>query len=58
MELKIKDYQLPSAILFNFEELKAEITERARVYETLVYTDDKIKEAKADKANLNKLKKP
>ena len=57
MKLKIKDYQLPSAILFNFEELKAEITERARVYETLVYTDDKIKEAKADKANLNKLKK-
>ena len=57
MELKIKDYQLPSAILFNFEELKAEIAERARVYETLVYTDDKIKEAKADKANLNKLKK-
>lgn len=57
MELKIKEYQLPAAILFNFDELKAEITERARVYETLVYTDDKIKEAKADKANLNKLKK-
>lgn len=57
MELKIKDYQLPSEILFNFEELKAELTEKVRVYETIVYTDDKIKEAEADKANLNKLKK-
>lgn len=57
MELKIKDYQLPSEILFNFEELKAELTEKVKVYETIVYTDDKIKEAKADKANLNKLKK-
>ena len=27
------------------------------MYETLVYTDDQIKEAKADKANLNRLKK-
>lgn len=57
MELKIKEYQLPSEILFNFEELKAELTEKVKDYETIVYTDDKIKEAKADKANLNKLKK-
>lgn len=57
MELKIQEYQLPAQILFNFEELKAELTEKVKVYETLVYTDDKIKEAKADKANLNKLKK-
>lgn len=57
MELKIKDYQLPSEILFNFEELKAELTEKVSMYETLVYTDDKIRDAKTDRANLNKLKK-
>lgn len=57
MELKIKEYTLPEQILFNFEELKTELSERVKMYETLVYTDDKIKEAKADKANLNKLKK-
>lgn len=57
MELKIKEYQLPSEILFNFEELKAELTEKVSMYETLVYTDDKIRDAKTDRANLNKLKK-
>ena len=57
MELKMNDYQLPEKILFNYEELKAELTEKVSMYETLVYTDDQIKEAKADKANLNKLKK-
>ena len=57
MELKVKDYQLPAEILFNFEELKAEIAEKVEVYSTTVDTDDQIKAAKADKANLNRLKK-
>lgn len=57
MELKMNDYQLPEKISFNFEELKAELIEKVSMYESLVYTDDQIKEAKADKANLNKLKK-
>lgn len=57
MELKIEEYQLPQKIGFNFEELKQELTEKVSMYETMVYTDDQIKEAKADKANLNKLKK-
>nr|DAF81498.1 MAG TPA: Protein of unknown function (DUF1351) [Caudoviricetes sp.] len=57
MELKMNDYQLPEKISFNFDELKAELTEKVKMYETLVYTDDQIKEAKADKAQLNKLKK-
>lgn len=57
MELKMNEYQLPQNISFNFEELKAELTEKARLYETIVYTDDQIQEAKKDKANLNKLKK-
>ena len=57
MELKVNEYQLPEALSFNFEELKGELEEKVKHYETLVYSDEQIKEAKADKANLNKLKK-
>lgn len=57
MELKINEVTIPDAIQFNYEELKQELTEKVSVYETMVYTDDQIKEAKSDKANLNKLKK-
>lgn len=57
MELRMNDYQLPEQILFNYEELKQELTEKVSMYETLVYTDAQIKEAKEDRANLNKLKK-
>lgn len=57
MELKMNDYQLPEAVSFNYEELKKELAEKVSHYETLVYTDDQIKLAKEDRANLNKLKK-
>lgn len=57
MELKVNEVAIPERITFNFEELKAELTEKVQVYSTIAYTDDKIKEAKADRANLNKLKK-
>lgn len=57
MELRVNEVTLPEAITFNYEELKKELTEKVSIYETMVYTDDQIKEAKADKANLNKLKK-
>ena len=57
MELKMNEFQLPGKILFNYEELKQELTEKVSYYENLVYTDEQIKEAKADKATLNKLKK-
>lgn len=57
MELKVNEITIPEAIKFNYEELKQELTEKVGMYETMVYTDDHIKEAKSDKANLNKLKK-
>lgn len=57
MQLKMSDYQLPEKILFNYDELKQELLEKVSMYETLVYTDEQIKDAKADKAALNKLKK-
>lgn len=57
MELRINDYQLPEAIGFNYEELKQGLTEKTAMYTNLVYTDEQIKDAKNDRANLNKLKK-
>jgi hypothetical protein len=57
MELKINDIVIPEKITFNFEELKAELQESVKKYETVVYTEDQVKIAKADKAALNKLKK-
>ena len=57
MELNVKEVALPKKIDWNYEELKAEITEKAKTYETMVYTDDQIKLAKSDKAKLNHLKK-
>ena len=44
-------------ITWNKDELQAFIEQKVADYQNLVYTDDKIKEAKADRAYLNKLKK-
>lgn len=57
MELKIKTMSIPEVIDFNFEELKTEVEAKASEYVGLVYTDDKIKEAKTDIANLRKFVK-
>ena len=57
MELRVNEVIMPEKISFNYEELKAELTEKVAFYETLVYTDDQVKGAKADRATLNKLKK-
>lgn len=55
MELRINDYQVTPEITFNFDEIKAEISDRVSFYKDLVYTDDEIKQAKADRARLRKL---
>lgn len=57
MELKIKEITFPEAIEFNFDELKQEITDKVETYKNLVYSEDQIKEAKKDRANLNKFVK-
>lgn len=57
MELKVNEVEIPKVIEFNYKELKSELEEKVSHYETLVYTDEQIKEAKSDRANLNKLKK-
>lgn len=57
MELKVNEIATPDSISFNYEELKAELAEKLQTYETIVYSDEQIKDAKADKASLNRLKK-
>ena len=57
MELRVEQYQLPSTITANWDEIKAEITAKLKDYSVMVYTDEQISRAKADKAYLNKLKK-
>ena len=46
---------LPQQIGFNFEELKGQLTQRLEHYNNLVVTEDAIKDAKDDRANLRKL---
>lgn len=57
MELKINEIAIPDQIVWNFEELKTELAEKVREYEITIYSEDQIKDAKADRAALNKLKK-
>lgn len=57
MELKVKTIATPQAPQFNFEELKREISARVEKYTNLVYTEEQVKFAKADRAELNKLRK-
>lgn len=57
MELRIEQYKTPEKISFNYEQLKGELTEKVAFYETVIYDEAQIKNAKADKASLNKLKK-
>ena len=56
MQVKIDEVAIPERIDWNFTELKNELTEKVELYSTVVYTDDQIKSAKADRASLNKLK--
>lgn len=57
MELKIKQPTFPEVIEFNFDELKQEIVNRVAMYSNLVYTEEQVKQAKEDRANLNKFVK-
>lgn len=55
-ELKI---QAPKTkpVVWNYDELKSDLTTALKDYESRVYTEDTIAEAKEDRAKLNKLKK-
>lgn len=47
---------IPPQISLNFEEIKSELAGKLQVYQSMVVTESGIKEAKADRANLNKFK--
>lgn len=58
MELKIiSPTDFVQAIEWNNEEIKAEMAAKVADYKVMVYGDDQIKEAKKDRAELNKLVK-
>lgn len=57
-EMIIITRQSPGFASFeNFEEIKSYLSEQLASYRNIVYTEDNLKLAKADKAKLNKLKK-
>lgn len=57
MELKVTEVQDLKPIDFNYEELKKELQIKANEYKSIVYTEETIKNAKEDRAKLNKLAK-
>lgn len=57
MELKIyapQETEFISEIKWNHEDIKKEVSAKVSYYKDLVYTDEQIKDAKADRATLNK----
>ena len=57
IEMRVSEIQLPPPIKWNREEIKQWLSEILTQYDGLVYTDEQLKDAKADKAKLNKLRK-
>lgn len=57
MELQVSEIQALEPVKFNYEELKAAITEKANTYKNLVYTEENIATAKSDRVMLNKVSK-
>lgn len=54
MELVFKEYSLPQMGIANFEEIKKDLIEKTEVYGKIVYTEENIQSAKADRSTLNK----
>jgi hypothetical protein len=56
MQIKVEPVQAP-ALKWNYEDVKEAVSEIAKRYAGMIYTDDDIKAAKADRAELRSLKK-
>ena len=56
LQLIVDPVKIPENITFNYAELSTAIKTKMEEYKGLVYTDDQIKEAKTDRADLNRLK--
>lgn len=57
MQLEVSEIKALEPVKFNYEELKTQLTTKVENYKSIVYTEDSMKEAKADRANFNKLAK-
>lgn len=57
MELKVEEIKALAPIQFNYEDIKKWITEKAKEYKSMVYTEESITNAKSDRATLNKVAK-
>lgn len=56
-DIKVLVKQEQASISFNYEEIKQQLAEQMEIYKGMEYTDDTIKDAKTDRATLNKLAK-
>ena len=56
-DLQIVNLEQMDVAMWNFEQLKGELSKALSLYETMVYTDETIKTAKNNKATLAKAKK-
>ena len=57
LQVIVTDESLLKEITFNYEQLKTSLTRKLKKYKELVVTEDAIKDAKEDRADLNKLEK-
>lgn len=57
MELKVEEIKSLAPIKFNYEDIKKWVTEKAKEYKSVVYTEETITAAKTDRATLNKVAK-
>jgi hypothetical protein len=57
LQLIVTDEALLKEVTFNYEQLKASLTRRLKKYNELVVTEDAIKDAKEDRAELNSMEK-
>lgn len=57
MELKVDEIKSLAPIKFNYEDIKKWVTEKAKEYKSVVYTEETITAAKTDRATLNKVAK-
>lgn len=57
MELKVEEIKSLAPIKFNYEDIKKWVTEKAKEYKSIVYTEETLTAAKTDRATLNKVAK-
>lgn len=57
MQLEVEEIKALEPVKFNYEELKTQLMTKVENYKSIVYTEDTMKDAKADRANFNKLAK-